>query len=224
MSSIRSVSIVSLSFFIQSVSSIIFYLILARTLPALEVGAIALFLSFGLIFMAVFALNFDTGFTHFISYFMGKTGKYSLPRFFLAITAIIMMTSFAAIASISHVISLDFFHSSSYSNVIILMGGYVSESIGLSYMVSILQGIQSFRQAAASNILYSVLSLGIPIGMSVLGLSIEIISAGFVIGAGTSFIFSTLFVVANRLPKMSVDKGFNTKFFGLCYACLFGGV
>ena len=178
MSSIRSVSIVSLSFLIQTISSIIFYLIVARTLTVPEVGAITLFLSFGGIFMVTFALNLDTGFTHFISYFLGKTGKYSLPRFFLAITAIIMIISFVAIASISHMIALVFFHSSSYSAVIILMGGYVSESIGLSYMVSILQGIQSFRQAATSNIIYSVLSLGIPIGMSIFKLPIEIISTG----------------------------------------------
>ena len=75
MSSIRSVSIVSLSFFIQTVSSIIFYLIVARKLPVQEVGAITLFLSFGAIFMVAFALNLDTGFIHFISYLRGKTGK-----------------------------------------------------------------------------------------------------------------------------------------------------
>ncbi len=109
MSSVRSISIVSLSFFIQTVSSIVFYLIIARTLPVNEVGAITLFLSFGGIFMAAFALNLDTGFTHFISYFIGKSGKYSLPTFFLAITAIIMVTSFAVIAPVSHVIALAFF-------------------------------------------------------------------------------------------------------------------
>ncbi len=213
MSSVRSISIVSLSFFIQTVSSIIFYLIVARKLPVQEVGAITLFLSFGAIFMVAFALNLDTGFIHFISYLRGKTGKYSLPRFFLAITAIIMVVSFATIASVSHLIALVFFHSSSYSVVVILMGGYVSLSVGLSYMVSILQGIQSFRQAAVSNILYSVLSLGLPIGMSFFKLPIEIISSGFVIGAGISFIFSTFFVVANRIPKMTLDRRFNTKFF-----------
>ena len=224
MSSIRSISIVSLSFFIQTVSSIIFYLVVARTLPVNEVGAITLFLSFGGIFVVAFSLNLDTGFTHFISFFMGKTGKYSLPTFFLAITAIIMVISFAAIASVSHVIALAFFHSSSYSAVIILMGGYVSESIGLGYMVSILQGIQSFRLAAVSNILYSVLSLGIPIGMSIFRLPIQIISAGFVIGAGISFIFSTSFVIANRLPKMSVDRGFNAKFFAYVTPVYFGSL
>ena len=224
MSSVRSISVVSLSFFIQTVSSIIFYLIVARTLPVNEVGAITLFLSFGGIFMAAFALNLDTGFTHFISYFMGKTGKYSLPRFFLAITAIITVISFAAIASVSHVIALAFFHSSSYSAVIIFMGGYVSESIGLSYMVSILQGIQSFRLAAVSNILYSVLSMGIPVSMSLFKLPIEIISSGFVIGAGISFIFSTSFVVANKLPKLSVDRGFNVKFFAYVIPIYFGSL
>jgi O-antigen/teichoic acid export membrane protein len=155
---------------------------------------------------------------------MGKTGTYSLPRFFLAITAIIMVIGFAAIASVSHVIALAFFHSSSYSVVIILMGGYVSASVGLGYMVSILQGIQSFRLAAVSNILYSVLSMGIPVSMSFFKLPIEIISSGFVIGAGISFIFSTSFVVANRLPKMSVDRGFNVKFFAYVMPVYFGSL
>ena len=104
------------------------------------------------------------------------------------------------------------------------MGGYVSESIGLSYMVSILQGIQSFRQAAVSNILYSVLSLGIPIGMSFFKFPIEIISAGFVIGAGISFAFSTSFVLASRLPRMSVDMEFNAKFFTYVMPVYFGSL
>ena len=139
MSSVQSISIVSLSFLIQTVSSIVFYLIVARTLPVQEVCAITLFFSFGGILTVAFSLNLDTAFTHFISYFMGKTGTYSLPRFFLVITAIIMVISFAAIASVSHVIALAFFHSSSYSAVIILMDGYVSASVGLGYMVSILR-------------------------------------------------------------------------------------
>ena len=224
MSSFRSVSIVSSSFFIQTVSSIIFYLIVARTLPAPEVGAITLFLSFGGIFMTALALNLDTGFTHFISYFMAITGRYSLPMFFLTITVVIMVISFTVIASLSRVISTVFFHSSSYTYTLVLLGGYVSESIGLGYMVSILQGIQSFRLAALSNILYSVLSMGIPIGMSILGFPIEIISAGFVIGAGISFIFSISFVIGRKLPIMPIEKGFNTKFFAYVIPVFFGSL
>ena len=224
MSSFRSVSIVTISYLIQTTSSIVFYLIVARTLPAPEVGAITLFLSFGGIFMVAFALNIDTGFTHFISYFFGKTGKFSLPRFFPAITAVIMAASFTIIASLSHEIAVLFFHSSSYATVLILMGGYVSESIGLSYMVSILQGIQSFRLAAVSNILYSVLSMGIPVGMSIFRFPVEVISSGFVIGAGISFIFSISFVIASRLPRMSVDKGFDAKFFAYVMPVFFGSL
>ena len=67
MSSFRSVFIVSFSFFIQTVISIVFYLIVARTIPVQEVGAITLFLSFGGIFIVAFSLNLDAGFTHFIS-------------------------------------------------------------------------------------------------------------------------------------------------------------
>ena len=47
MSSIQNISLVSLSFFMQTGSGIIFYLIIAKTLPVPEVGAITLFLSFG---------------------------------------------------------------------------------------------------------------------------------------------------------------------------------
>lgn len=190
MSSIRIISIVSISFSIQTVIGIIFYIIIARTLPIVEVGAITLFLSLGGIFMVAFALNLDSGFTHFISYSFGKTGKYSLPRFSFLLSAIIMTISLIITVSLSHLISIVFFHSVGYSNIIILMGGYVSESIGLNYMVSVLQGIQSFRLAAFSNILYSVLSMGIPLGLAILRVSIEEISAGFVVGAGIAFAFS----------------------------------
>ncbi len=55
--------------------------------------------------------------------------------------------------------------------------------------------------------------MGIPVSMSFFKFPIGIISSGFVIGAGISFFFFTSFVAANRLPKMSVDRGFNVKFF-----------
>lgn len=104
------------------------------------------------------------------------------------------------------------------------MGGYVSESIGLSYMISILQGIHSFRLAAISNILYSILSMGIPIGMSIFSFSVELISAGFVVGAGISFIFSILFVVTAKIPDMPVEKGFMRKFFVYVMPVFLGGL
>lgn len=212
MNSFHSVSIVFVSFFIQTLSGIVFYLIVARTLPTVEVGAITLFISFAGIFTTAFAMNFDTGFTHFISYFKIKREKYSIPSFFMIITAIVMFTSFIVIASVSNLIATVFFHSSAYTDIIILLGGYVSASIGLTYMVSILQGIQYFRLAAVSNMMFSVLSTGIPIGMAIFKLPIEIISAGFVIGAGISFILSLSFVIGVKLNVTHEENGFNTKF------------
>ncbi len=79
-------------------------------------------------------------------------------------------------------------------------------------MVSILQGIQSFRQTVVATILYSVLLVGILVGVSFFRLPVEIKSADFVIGHGILFIFSTYFVIANTLPKMSVNGGFSAKF------------
>lgn len=109
MRSIQTLSVVTFSFFIQTIIGIIFYLVIARTLPVSEVGAVSLFLSFGGIFMVAFALNIYTGFTHFISYFKGKTGKNSLPRPFLTMTLVVMVTSFLVIAALSHVIAWFFF-------------------------------------------------------------------------------------------------------------------
>lgn len=73
--------------------------------------------------MVTFALNIETGFTHFMSYFMGESGKYSLAGFFLTITVIIMVISFVAIPSLSNFMSVVFFQSPAYTDVLILMGG-----------------------------------------------------------------------------------------------------
>ncbi len=224
MSSINVISIVSISFSVQTLIGIIFYIVIARTLPIVEVGAITLFLSLGGIFMVAFSLNLDSGFTHFISYSLGKTGKYLLPRFSFLLTALIMFVSLLIIACLSGLISLVFFHSKSYTSVIILMGGYVSESIGLNYMVSFLQGIQSFKLASYSNILYSSLSMGIPVVLAILQAPVEIISSGFVIGAGISFVFSLIFVIASKLPNMPIEKGFKTKFIAYVLPIFFGGL
>jgi O-antigen/teichoic acid export membrane protein len=224
MSQARTVSFVAVSYLVQTVGSVIFYLIAAKSLPVQEVGAITLFLSFGAIFIVAFSLNLDTGFTHFISYSFGKTGKYSLPRLFLEIAALMMAVSFAAIAASSHFIALIFFHSLMYSSLVILMGGYVSLSIGLGYMVSILQGRQSFRLAALSNMMYSALSMGIPIGMILFKFPVEAVSSGFVIGAGMSFILSIIFVAVERLPRASVEMGFLTRFFAYVTPVYFGAL
>lgn len=213
MSSFKSVSIVSISFFIQTLSGIVFYLIIARTLPVVEVGAITLFLSFGGIFIVLFSLNLDTAFAHFVSYFFGETKQYSLPRFFLMIAAIMVGVSFGVTASLSHLISAVFFHSAIYTDLLILMAGYISASIGLGYMVSILQGLQSFKLAAVSNIMYSVLSMGIPVGMSAFKAPLEIIAAGFVIGAVISFIAALSFVLGRKVPVIATESGFDRKVF-----------
>ena len=111
MSAVRSISIVTGSYFLQTLLGVIFYIIIARTLPVMEVGAITLFLSFGAIFTVVFSLNMDAGFTHFISYIHGKTGKYAFPRAFTFLSAAMVIIAFVSIVALSSTISNVFFHS-----------------------------------------------------------------------------------------------------------------
>ena len=77
-------------------------------------------------------------------------------------------------------------------------------------MVSVLQGIQSFKLAAVSSMTYSVLSIGIPAGMSIFKASVVIILAGFVIGAGISFIAALALVIGQNstlCPQKEVSTG-----------------
>jgi O-antigen/teichoic acid export membrane protein len=212
MSSFRTVSIVSLSFFLQTIFSIIFYLVIARKLSVNEVGAIALFLSFGGIFVVAFSLNLDVGLTHFISYFKGELGEYSLPRLFIFLSAVLTVASFVFITALSSIISDVFFHSTQYKSVVILMGIYVAESIGLGYLVSILQGIQSFKLAAITNIMYSGFTFGIPTMLSFFKLPIEFIAMGFSIGAGVSLIFALFFVLMTDLSQKTPENGLMRNF------------
>ncbi len=224
MTALGNISVVSASYFVQTVSNIVFYLVVARNLPPVEVGAITLFLSFSNIFIPLFALNLDTGFTHFISYFRIKTGKPKIPKLFIILTIIMMIISFTLISSFSYQIALVFFHSKMYTNILVLLGGFVSESIGLSFMISILQGMQSFKLAAISNILYSTLSMGTPIGMIFLRFPLELISLGFVVGAGLSLTITILFVLKNKVSSESIYKGFNKKFFIYVIPAYIGGI
>jgi O-antigen/teichoic acid export membrane protein len=232
MSSFRTVSIVSLAFFLQTTFSIIFFLVIARTLPVTEVGGISLFLSFGSIFVVAFSLNLDVGLTHFISFFKGELGEYFLPRMFIVLPAVLTVTSFTFIVALSSIISDVFFHSSQYKTVVILLGVYVAESISIGFLVSILQGIQSFKLAAISNIIYSGLTFGLPTIMSFFKLSIEFIAMSFSIGAGISLIITLFFVLMTDLSRKTPENDLNRKilayvtpvFLGSLFTTLMGTV
>lgn len=213
MSTVKSISIVTSSYLIQTLTGLLFYIIIARNLPITEVGAITLFLSFGAIFSTAFSLNLDIGFAHFISYIHGKTGKYGFPRAFMILSFTMVIVALLFITLLSSDISRIFFHSPQYRDVVLLMGVYVSETIGLGYLVSILQGMQSFKNAALSNIVFSVLSMGIPIFLSFFQFPVYIVATGFTIGAGVSVIFALFFVISSRLSKRELEDGLLGRFF-----------
>ena len=212
MSVIRSLSIVTASYLIQTFFGILFYLVIARTLPVTEVGAITLFLSFGAIFATAFSLNLDTGFSHFISYTHGKTGRFILPRTLMILSVAMTIIAFLSITALSTTISGVFFHSLQYKGIVILMGVYVSETIALGYLVSILQGMQSFRKGAFANIAYSTLSMGIPIVLSFFLFPVFVVAAGFALGAGISVILAFSFVISSKLSNDVYENGMMKKF------------
>lgn len=204
MSRFRKVSVVSLSLAIQTIFGAIFYILIARLLPATEVGALTLFLSFEAIFATAFSLNFDTGFVHFISYLKGKTGRDIVPMFFYLLSILMTSLSLVVIVTFSKPMAVIFFHSSTYQSLVIMMGIYVAETICLGFYVSILQGMQMFEWAALSNVAYSSLSLGLPTIFSALGYDFKMISLGFVMGGATSLILSTVIVfLSKKSPETS---------------------
>lgn len=199
MSSAKSLSVVSVAFALQTIFSMIFYLVSARTLPVDEVGAITIFLSLGSILNVGFSLNLHTGFTHFMSYSNGKKKAISIPRFYLVISTVLMFVAFIAIYLLSHYIAIAFFHSSNYNLIVIVMGIFIIANMGFGYSVGLLQGMQLFRLAGVSNILTSTLTYGTPILLSLLKQSVTVISIGFATGISISSIISLIFVLKSRV-------------------------
>ncbi len=212
MTGVKTVSLVAVSFGAQTLVSVIFYLVIARTLPVTEVGAIALFLSLEAIFFTIFSLNLDTGFIHFISYFQEKNSIESIPRKFILLSVLTIIFSLTSISAASGIIATVFFHSIEYEAVVNLLGIFVAETIGIGYLVSFLQGMQHFSLAAIANLLYSLFSMGIAIVLSLFSCSIFEISSGFVVGGAFTLLLAVIFVKAAEVDGKEPDLKLPTFF------------
>ena len=204
MLSIRSFSIASISYALQLVMSGTLYIIIARVLTVTEVGAISLFLSLESILVVVLSLNLDASFIHFISFVRARDGRNVIPTLFTKMIAATMIFSAIVIIAFRNDIASTFFHSTSYSKEVLLLGLFTSETIGVGYFTSILQGLQKFERAATINIIYAVLSTGIPILMILFGEKLYFICLGFVLGAAISILVAFMFIIWKGEPLIAI--------------------
>ena len=150
------------------IAGTIFYLSLARLLPADEVGSVVILLAIASLFSAVFSLGLGPGFLHFLSFYLGRGDHPTLRvliRSGLVAAGVMGLAAGVTTIALSPFLAQLLFHDAGMAPLVRLVSAYAALLTTLTILQSVLLGLQRF-------IAYSVLSLvtysssyGIPLGL-----------------------------------------------------------
>lgn len=140
---------------VQLFSGMIFYVIIARLFNTSSVGAIALFVAIIGLFSIIFTFGLTTAAQHFISYNLGK-GNFASVRHtiykIISFGIIFSSVGFACIQLFAGEIAIIFLHSSSYVELVRILGVVLFGYVMFGILNGVLLGVQNFRLSAMINI------------------------------------------------------------------------
>jgi O-antigen/teichoic acid export membrane protein len=185
----------------------VFYLSLARLLPADEVGSVVILLAIASLFSAVFSLGLGPGFLHFLSFYLGRGDHPTLRvliRSALVAAGVMGLAAGVTTLGLSPILAQLLFHDGGMAPLVRLVAAYAALLTTLTILQSVLLGLQRF-------IAYSVLSLvtyscsyGIPLGLLLLTPDPHAVALGW--AAGTA-LGCALFLVVIVGYYRRVDPG-----------------
>lgn len=189
---------------VLTLSGAAFYLYATHFFPTAIVGSVALLLAIVGIFPVVFSLGLPYGWQHFVSFYLGERDSDSIRR--LARKAIKTAALLAASAVLvlfltAPYISLFFFHTFTYTRLVLLLGLDIPFSIMISALNGLMLGLQKFRQSGTIGMTYVVIVYGTAVVLLRLTGSLDAIPIGWGIGYATGVL---LYCIA--LSKLFMRK------------------
>lgn len=131
----------------QLISGTIFYVIITRLFSTYMVGAIALFVAIIGLFNILFTFGLSTAAQHYISYYLGNDDVGSakkLVRKILTLGLIFSLIGCCVLFVSGSLISLIFFHSPVFINLVRLLGLVLLGTVLFSILNGVLLGLQYF--------------------------------------------------------------------------------
>ncbi len=183
-----------------------FYVYVIHIFPPGLVGSVALLIAILSLFPVTFSLGLQYGWQHFTSYEIGAGGSGAIGGIVSKAIRAGMLLSTAAVLSLivsAHAISLLFFHSYAYTDLVYLLALDIPSAIMIAFLNSILLGLQNFRKSGIIGITYVVAVYGISIAALHTTHSIYSIPLGWGVGY---FIGAFLFYTDIRRRTKSVSK------------------
>ena len=191
-----------------TLSGAAFYLYAIHIFPKSLVGSVALLIAILSLFPVIFSFGLQYGWQHFTSYEIGtgnSDGVGGIVRRALSIGALLSTAAVATLLSTAHVISFLFFHSYAYTTLVYMLALDIPSAIMISFLNSILLGLQNFRKSGIIGMTYVLSVYGISIAALHITRSIYAIPIGWGVGY---FIGVLLFYtdIIKRTKSMSVAK------------------
>lgn len=180
-----------------------FYLYVTHVFPTSTVGSIALLLAIVGLFPAFFTLGLQYGWQHFVSYAIGRGDREEIGRLIRqAIRTGLMLALVAVLFLIAtaHYISILFFHTASYTTLIMLLALDIPSAIIISILNGIMMGLQRFRISGIIGMTYVVLVYGSAVVLLNTMHSLDAVPIGWGIGyfAGVVLYYITLIRLAAK--------------------------
>ena len=140
---------------VQLFSGLVFYLIAVRLFNTASIGAIALFVAIVGLFNIIFSFGLSTASQHFTSFSLGKGDYASVRKTVYRILEISFGLSIASLVTLQFLageISVIFLHSTSYTELVRILGVVLFGNIMFGILNGVILGIQQFRLSALISI------------------------------------------------------------------------
>ncbi len=148
-----------------------FYIYVIHVFPSSIVGSVALLIAILSLFPMLFSFGLQYGWQHFTSYEIGSGTMSNIRTLFRrAVRAGLLLSALSVLALfiLAKPITFLFFHSYSYLPLVYLLALDIPSSIMISFLNSIMLGLQNFRMAGI---------IGMTYVMTVYGTSIAVLDA-----------------------------------------------
>ncbi len=188
---------------VLTLSGAAFYLYVTHIFPTSTVGSIALLLAIVGLFPVFFTLGLQYGWQHFVSYAIGENNTEEIKRLIRQAIRTGLLLSGASViflVATAHYISIFFFHTGTYTSLILLMGLDIAPAIMIQIMNGIMLGLQNFRRAGIIGMTYVVLVYGSSVILLRVLNSLDAVPIGWGIGylAGAFLYYAELSRVRMR--------------------------
>ncbi len=164
----------------------IFFLYLARILPATELGAVVVLQAIATIVSAGVSLGLNSGFQHFLSFYRGRNEPVIL-RLLLrssVLAAIVLAgVGFALTFGLSESLSPLLFRSPGYAAMIQLLGVYAGLATAMTILQGVVLGLQRWVLYAARSVAAYTLTYGGAIAFYTVWPGLRSIVLGWILGA-----------------------------------------